>query len=269
MVPERDPLRGPGATSGALPARDSPLAMRQTRGMRRSTDREPEGSRRPDDEPVAAADQAAPTLTRRLASAAIDPVVGVVSSAVDAAVDGLQELPAKSARRVRRQPPEPLPSLPDRYPEARLATPVEIGLRTIDVADIRGTAVGGGDQRGTDFLPLPGFRGQNWEARWQRLRRAHDRLAVLPPIDVVKYDGGYWVIDGHNRVAMASRVGQVGVDASVVELVPPGGRRTEPLGSLAAEVEAFRPVRTRADVDASPAASAAPPSTPEPPAASS
>jgi ApbE superfamily uncharacterized protein (UPF0280 family) len=83
-----------------------------------------------------------------------------------------------------------------------------------------------------------------------RLRRAHDQLAHLPPIDVVKYDGGYWVIDGHNRVALALYAGQVDIDATVVELVPPGGQRTEPIGTLAAEVEASRSVRGRVDAAA-------------------
>ena len=115
----------------------------------------------------------------------------------------------------------PLPYLYEVHPEARLARPVQVGLRTIDVADIAGTAVGG-DQRGGDFLPLRPFRGQNWTGRWQRLRKAQDRLAILPPIDVVKYAGRYWVVDGHNRVALALYDGQVGIDANIVELVPPG-----------------------------------------------
>jgi hypothetical protein len=84
------------------------------------------------------------------------------------------------------------------------------------------------------------------------LRRAHDALVDLPPIDVVKYDGCYWVIDGHNRVGLALYAGQVGIDASVVELVPPGGQRTEALGSLASEVEATRELRGRAAAQASP-----------------
>ena len=81
----------------------------------------------------------------------------------------------------------PLPYLNDVHPEARFARPVQVGTRTIDVADIAGTAVGGGAQRGGDFLPLKPFRGKNWKARWQRLRHAQDILAILPPIDVVKY----------------------------------------------------------------------------------
>jgi hypothetical protein len=118
-----------------------------------------------------------------------------------------------------------------------------IGLRSIPVDQIAGTAVSGGDQRGGDFLPLKPFRGRNWQARWQRLRKAQDALKVLPPIDVEKYDGRYWVTDGHNRVALARYSNQPEIDASVVELVPPGGQRTEPIGTLEAEVNATRAVR--------------------------
>jgi hypothetical protein len=141
---------------------------------------------------------------------------------------------------------EPLASLYDLHPEARQARPVQVGLRTIDVADIAGTAVGGGDQRGGDFLPLKPFRGKNWSGRWQRLRRAQERLLILPPIDVVKYADRFWVLDGHNRVALALYGGQVGIDASVVELVPMGATRTEPIGSLAATAAESRSIRTAA-----------------------
>ena len=44
----------------------------------------------------------------------------------------------------------------------------------------------------------------------------------------------YWVVDGHNRVALALYGGQVAVDANVTELVPLGERQTAPVGSLAA-----------------------------------
>lgn len=184
------------------------------------------------------------------AEAASAPFVDGVGSAIGAALDSIRESAGRRVRRIRRMSREPLPSLPDLHPEARRARPVETGVRTIDVADIRGTAVGGGDQRGSDFLPFREFRGKNWSARWQRLRKAQDRMAELPPIDVVKYDGSYWIIDGHNRVGLALYVGQVGIDASVVELVPPGGHRTEPIGSLAAQIESSRLVRGRVEREA-------------------
>jgi len=180
----------------------------------------------------------------RGAESAAEPLVEGVSAALGAAASTIRELPGMRVRRIRRLGREPLSSLDDLYPEARKAKPMMIGLRSIPVSMIRGTAVAGGDQRGSDFLPLKPFRGRNWQARWQRLRRAQDQLTILPPIDVEKYADAYWVVDGHNRVALAMYGNQDEIDASVVELVPSGGHRTEPIGTLRAEVEAARPVRS-------------------------
>ncbi len=129
------------------------------------------------------------------------------------------------------------------HPEARRATPHELGLRTIDVSDIAGTAVGGARQRGGDFLPLKPFRSDNWNARWQRLRSAADRLAILPPIDAVRFGDRYWVLDGHNRVASALYGGQLAIDANVTDLRLPGEARSELPSSLAAQVEDHRDLR--------------------------
>jgi hypothetical protein len=176
-----------------------------------------------------------------------EPVVraaSAVGAAVDAASRRWEERPGARVRRVRRMAREPLPYLYDVHPEARKATPHDLGIRTIDVDEIVGTAVGPAAQRGRDFLPLKPFRSQNWAARWQRMRAAMDRLTILPPIDVVLYGGGYWVLDGHNRVAAALYSGQVEIDANVTELVPPGGVPRERAGSLAANVIDGRAVRT-------------------------
>jgi hypothetical protein len=180
------------------------------------------------------------------AEAVTDPIVDRVSSAVSGARDTWQERPGARVRRVRRLGAQPLPYLMDVHPEARTARPVQVGLRSIDVDDIAGTAVGGGAQRGGDFLPLKQFRGANWAGRWQRLRRAADRLVALPPIDVVKFGGRYWVEDGHNRVGLAKYGGQVGIDANITELVPSGARRTEPIVSLAPSAADSRSLRAAA-----------------------
>jgi hypothetical protein len=183
------------------------------------------------------------------AEAAAEPIVERMSQAIEGAERTWNERPGARVRRVRRLGSHELPYLLDVHGEARHARPVQVGLRTIDVSDIAGTAVGGGAQRGGDFLPLKPFRGANWAGRWQRLRAAHDRLANLPPIDVVKFGGRYWVVDGHNRVALALYTGQVGIDANIVELVPPGGRRTEPILSLAPSVADSRTIRTAGSGD--------------------
>lgn len=179
-------------------------------------------------------------------SAAAEPLVGRVGQAIEGVERSWNERPGARVRRVRRMGRTPLANLYELHPDARQAVPVQVGLITVDVTEIAGTAVGGGDQRGGDFLPLRPFRGGNWSGRWQRLRTAQDRLAVLPPIEVVKFAGRHWVIDGHNRVALALYGGQLSIDATVVELVPPGGRRTEPIQPLATSAADSRSVRTAA-----------------------
>lgn len=173
---------------------------------------------------------------------AVENAASAVGSVVEATVRRLEERPGARVRRVRRMGHSPLPVLYEVHPEARQRTPRELGLRTIDVADIVGTAVGGG-QRGGDFLPLKPFRTGNWSGRWQRLGHASDSLAILPPIDVLRHDDRYWVVDGHNRVAMALYGGQASMDADVTELVDPAQPRTDPSESFASLIEDSRELR--------------------------
>jgi hypothetical protein len=178
------------------------------------------------------------------AGAAAEPIVERVSDVVEGAERTWRDRPGARIRRIRAMAQSPLPYLLDVHPEAKAARPIQVGLRSIEVEAIAGTAVGGGDQRGGDFLPLKQFRGTNWAGRWQRLRSAHERLVTLPPIEVVKFADRYWVQDGHNRVGLALYSGQVEIDATITELVPPGGRRTEPIVSLATTAADSRSLRT-------------------------
>jgi hypothetical protein len=154
-------------------------------------------------------------IIRAGVASAREPIVDRVGQAREGVERTWRERPGARVRRVRRMGQQPLPFIYDVHPEARTARPVDVGLRTIDVDQIAGTAVGGGAQRGGDFLPLRPFRGGNWKGRWQRLRNAQDRLVVLPPIEVVKFGDRYWVVDGHNRVGLALYGGQTAIDADV------------------------------------------------------
>lgn len=175
-----------------------------------------------------------------------EPVVKRTRRTVDVAVRQWRNREAARIRHLRGLNKEPLPNVFAVYPEARNAARRELGLATIPVEEVRGTAVGGPNQRGRDFLPLPAFRSRNWEGRWQRVRQAVAQLVTLPPIEVLKAGGGYWVEDGHNRVAAALYAGQVEVDAVVIALRLPGEAADESAGSLApllAEAEEMRAAR--------------------------
>jgi hypothetical protein len=164
-------------------------------------------------------------------------VTGAIEDGVKAAVEAthrrLTELPGSRARHLRRLARNPLPYLFEVHPEARQANPRELGIQTIAVGEISGTAVGPPGQRGMDFLPPRPLRTANWRYRWQRIRAATDGMVVLPPIDVARYASRYWVFDGHNRVAAALYVGQREIDANVVELVSPRGTMSATPTSLA------------------------------------
>jgi len=214
----------------------------------------------PDRQPAEAADRSAaerPARLRRVArpardawasvAAAAEPLVDRIGDAMEGVERSIGERPGMRVRQVRRRGRNPLLFLNDVHPDARLARPIQVGLRTIPVDEIAGTAVGGGDQRGGDFLPLKPFRNKNWAGRWARLNRAQNELAILPPIEVVKHGGRYWVVDGHNRVASALYNGQPEIDATIVELVPPGERRTEPVQELASTMTGSRTLRTRGE----------------------
>ena len=121
-----------------------------------------------------------------------------------------------------------LPSLYERHAEASRAPRRPIGIRSVPLDKIVGT-MRHPSQNTADFLPLPRLRGQNWRARWQRILRATDRLATLPPVDLVQVGDEYYVGDGHNRVAAARHAGAVEIDADVTQLLVPGVTRPAPL----------------------------------------
>ena len=185
--------------------------------------------------------------TRRLVESAED-LAGTVGVAVtESAGEALSDTIGPAAEaigrqvetrryrwRVKHRPSRiPLPNLYRVHPEARFAAVREVGLLSIPVDEIRGTAVEGIDQRGVDFRPMRPFRSPNWKARWLRLVTAAERLETLPPIDVLRMPDGYWVTDGHNRVGIAKALGQVEIDADVRAVVLPGQERILPSGSLA------------------------------------
>jgi hypothetical protein len=174
------------------------------------------------------------------------PVASAIASVFEAAATGVSVFQAANERRLKRQAREPLPNLYELFPEARLASPRELGMRFVPVEEIRGTAVAGATQRGGDFLPIPRLRGENWVVRWQRIREANRSLQPLPPVDLIKYDGDFWVVDGHNRVAATLYDNGVGLDAMVTELVPLDGQISERPSALLPYLGESREMRVAA-----------------------
>ena len=178
---------------------------------------------------------------------AAGPVISAARGPVDQLASGarriLEERSGARVRRVRKMGRLPLANLWEVHPEARLASIREVGLQTVPVEMIVGTAVEGPPQRGGDFLPLRDRRSTDWRARWQRILNAVDRLDNLPPVELIKFGDGYWVVDGHNRVAAALYTGQVALDASVLELRLPGMASSSAPHTVAPMLEGSRDLR--------------------------
>jgi hypothetical protein len=179
-----------------------------------------------------------------------------VRSTAGEATRHILESQAARNRRLAALSRKPLPNLFELHPESRVAPVRDLGLQTIPVDEIRGTAVEGPAQRGRDFLPLPPFRSANWRERWGRIRSAQQGLSILPPIDVFQTEDGYWVIDGHNRVAAALYAGQPDIDAVVSRIRLPGEGAAEAVqGSMAAILAGNEELRAAAAGRLSPGSS--------------
>jgi hypothetical protein len=162
--------------------------------------------------------QRVPEVIRRTAGRAT--ALLILLAVIGRARDALRRRRADAGRQ-RRIERDVLPSLFDRYPTATTAPRRRIGLRSVPLDRIVGT-MRHPSQNTADFLPLPGLRGVNWQARWQRITRAMDRLAMLPPVELVQVGEDYYVVDGHNRVAASLQVGGIEIDADVTQLLVPG-----------------------------------------------
>jgi hypothetical protein len=90
-----------------------------------------------------------------------------------------------------------------------------LGLRTIPIDRIVGSVDRAVDFD-RDFGPLAGSSG----VRWQRLAEVFPD-GDFPPIDVYELGGGYFVEDGHHRVALARHRGAEFIDAVVTRVHSP------------------------------------------------
>jgi len=153
--------------------------------------------------------------SRLLARLPVLPVIGAFAGRLRDALRARRRSAERAdSRRV-------LPSILDAHPEATRAPRRSIGIQGVPIDAIVGT-MRHPSQNTADFLPLPSLRGENWRARWQRITRATDGLAMLPAVDLVQVGDEYYVADGHNRVAAARQVGAAEIDADVTQLVLPG-----------------------------------------------
>lgn len=117
------------------------------------------------------------------------------------------------ARAVTGQPGQPpLPQLDEVKQRLRLFDQRYSGMQVIEVNKVVGTA-GRNADFDKDFLP----RRADVRERWRRLEQVYPE-GGFPPIAVYRLGDGYWVVDGHHRVAIAKQRKIEFIDAEVTEL---------------------------------------------------
>jgi nucleotide-binding universal stress UspA family protein len=118
--------------------------------------------------------------------------------------------------------PPAIRSFTDDATRAGLLVPRMLGIRTVALARIIGS-VGKAGELGADFRPRRRSTGE--EERYGGVRGASagsfgNEGIAMRPIDLYKLGYGYYVLDGHRRVAAAKELGQDEIEANVTEFVP-------------------------------------------------
>jgi nucleotide-binding universal stress UspA family protein len=143
----------------------------------------------------------------------------------------------QSARRAHNDAARGLRSFRDDAARAGALTRRYLGTRTIEIARIIGSVDRAGELA-VDFRRRGVRRpGSLDEQRFQRVLTATRRGETLPPITVQQLGFGYYVEDGHHRVAAALMTGQTEIDADVTEFVPTSSRLALALFAARTEFE--------------------------------
>jgi hypothetical protein len=95
--------------------------------------------------------------------------------------------------------------------------PRSLGTRTVEIARIVGS-VGRPAELRADFRPRQSRSDD--DHRFQRVLERLTRGQAMPPVELYKLGYGYYVLDGHHRVAAAKQLDQPWIDAVVTEFLP-------------------------------------------------
>jgi hypothetical protein len=84
------------------------------------------------------------------------------------------------------------------------------GLQLVAISQIRGSE-GRSEEFDAEFHPVK----THTQYRWLRVATAHDEGISLPPVELIRYGGEYYVRDGHHRISVALARGQKDIEAVV------------------------------------------------------
>lgn len=88
----------------------------------------------------------------------------------------------------------------------------DLGIQTVPIRRI-----GGSEGRCNDFDRFFRPLQDNTRERWLSVWRAFVNGFPLPPVELVRVGENYFVRDGHHRISVAAALGQLEIEAHVVE----------------------------------------------------
>lgn len=94
----------------------------------------------------------------------------------------------------------------------QISTRHHLGLKTIPINQIVGSE-GRCEDFDTNFLPQQSHN----RDRWVNIAMAVEMGKTLPPVSLVKIGSSYFVRDGHHRISVFHTLGQLEIDAEIVE----------------------------------------------------
>lgn len=118
-----------------------------------------------------------------------------------------KQLFARILRRCRQ-----LLALSDIYADTVMVQERRLGTQSVPIDHLRGSA-NKDDDFDIDFYPLKQYR----ENRWERIAAAVQAGDSLPPVELIRIWGIYFVVDGHHRGSVARMLKQEFIDAVVTE----------------------------------------------------
>jgi hypothetical protein len=94
---------------------------------------------------------------------------------------------------------------------------MDAGIRVVEVETITGTVDKCGEL--DEHFRYIKRRDRNERSRRYKIGQAYQNYTFLPPIDLYRYRGEFYVVDGNRRVATAIQMGIAYIDATVTEYV--------------------------------------------------
>ena len=104
-------------------------------------------------------------------------------------------------------------ALKDVYADTVVVAERRLGTQSVPINHIRGSVNKDGDFD-IDFYPLKQYS----EIRWGRLATAVRAGDSMPPVELIRIWGIYFVVDGHHRISVARMLKQDYVDAEITEI---------------------------------------------------